>query len=463
MRVPSSAPLPFHAARAHCLAVLADVAHAAGPVAIVQPLARLDPLVWLAGQPARERFYFHARDRDAGLAGVGSAIEWRGATAIFAALRARDRRAREAREGAASEPAALQPDATYATHPDAAQPAAALALRFDERGPDGAPAPVGRSCLHIPQVAVVTREGRQDLVVALASPRDREALAATLAQLVAPQGMPALAGPFRAIADATERHEYERRVGTALAAIGEGRLAKVVLARRQQYEAGTPIDAPALVAAWAGAVPHAYRIWFEPRNAPTFAALSPERLFLRCGRVLETEALAGTQAVAEDSPVADLLASRKDRDEHEFVRGWLAGRLAPWTVQLAASGAPLVRRTGPLLHLATTLRAELRAACGDADLLAALHPSPATLGLPVGAAWDFLRREERLDRGPYCGAIGMFDGSSAEVAVGIRAVRIEGTRLVAWVGAGCVAGSRPADEWRETEAKLRGLEAALGL
>ena len=69
-----------------------------------------------------------------------------------------------------------------------------------------------------------------------------------------------------------------------------------------------------------------------------------------------------------------------------------------------------------------------------------------------------------MERGVYSGAIGWFGGGeTCDLSVVIRTLILDGNRFEFQVGGGIVADSTPADEWRETITKARGILAALGL
>jgi para-aminobenzoate synthetase component 1 len=71
---------------------------------------------------------------------------------------------------------------------------------------------------------------------------------------------------------------------------------------------------------------------------------------------------------------------------------------------------------------------------------------------------------EASPRGVYCGAVGWIDADrdalDLNVAIRTFVITSEGTEL--GVGAGIVADSDPASEWRETELKVARLLAAAG-
>jgi anthranilate synthase component 1 len=72
---------------------------------------------------------------------------------------------------------------------------------------------------------------------------------------------------------------------------------------------------------------------------------------------------------------------------------------------------------------------------------------------------------EPTRRGPYAGAVGYigWGGRSLDTAIAIRTCVMCGGRAWVQAGAGIVADSDPAAEWRETEAKARAVVTALAM
>jgi isochorismate synthase EntC len=112
--------------------------------------------------------------------------------------------------------------------------------------------------------------------------------------------------------------------------------------------------------------------------------------------------------------------------------------------------------------LRTAVSARLRAGVGIAEVVAALHPTPAVGGVPTVAAEQFLAEHEALDRGLYAGLVGLVGPGRAELAVALRCAVLEADRARLYVGAGIVEGSSEEDEWAETQLKARALLDALG-
>lgn len=419
-----------------------------------QPLGEPpDALAWLAAAPPTTKLYFEARERDRAFAGLGVAL-------------ALD----------APAPGLLAPlaDALHPAERDLDLRWIAWA-RFDpERSADPAWAPFGRARAVLPLIALRRDPAGTTLWVHLrAEPGATtiERAARTARRLLAgadPAERAGRAGAGAPAADlpaSTTPAAYAAGVRALLARIAAGALDKAVLARLRRV--GAPADPWALLAGLRQDHPHTYPFALGLSDGRTFLGATPERLYRRTGRTLETEALAGTARRAADAPAdaaraAALLAAPKERREHELVLRHLLEGLAPLCRRLEPAPAPEVLRLRALLHLRTALTADLAPLADDGRLLTALHPTPAVCGRPTPAARALLRATEPFDRGLFSGPVGCFGSAEADVAVALRAALVLGPTALLYAGAGVVAGSDPAAEWEETEAKLEALGARLG-
>lgn len=262
-----------------------------------------------------------------------------------------------------------------------------------------------------------------------------------------------------------EPRNFEALVGRALDAIASGRLDKVVLARRAVVEDVVPIDPGRVLAALAVHAPASTRFAVRAGKS-TFVGASPERLLLRRGAHLRTEAVAGTRALAGGDAQAlssELLASAKDRSEHEWTVRGLLESLAPCCVAMDRPDVPVVRQHGHVMHLVTPIDAQIgRNACLR-ELARIVHPTPAVGGYPSRAALDWLRENEPIERGWFAGPVGWFDAEgNGEFRVALRSGLIRGHRLDAYAGAGIVRDSEPPAEAAEIEAKLQPVLRAAG-
>ncbi|WP_051913741.1 isochorismate synthase [Thermorudis peleae] len=200
-----------------------------------------------------------------------------------------------------------------------------------------------------------------------------------------------------------------------------------------------------------------------------FLSATPERLVRVQGQHIETMALAGsaprgTTPADDAAKAAALLASAKDRHEHQLVVEAIRDELAPLCRELTISPAPSVLTMPNVQHLATPISGTLNSTATIFDLVDRLHPTPAVGGQPRAAALAFLRANEPIARGWYAGTLGWIDArGSGDFVVTLRSALLRGG--VAWLYAGCgiVAASQPDSEWEETELKLRPMRAALGV
>lgn len=259
---------------------------------------------------------------------------------------------------------------------------------------------------------------------------------------------------------------FETLVERALDTIGRGALDKVVLARRAEIRGEAALDPGEILHRLGQEAPESTGFAFRFGGA-TFLGASPERLLLRRGRQLRTEAMAGTRAPGPEGDAAaaerELLRSDKDRREHAWVLRGIFEALEPVCSPLRAAPGPEVRRLRHVLHLVTPIEGEAPPETNLLELARRLHPTPAVGGYPSGGALAWLREHEPLCRGWFAGPVGRIDGGGdGELRVALRSGLIRDGVLHAFAGAGIVRGSVPRTELSEILAKLRPLLSAAG-
>ena len=181
--------------------------------------------------------------------------------------------------------------------------------------------------------------------------------------------------------------------------------------------------------------------------------------------------LAGTIRTSPDRDQAlDLAAalaeSSKDLEEHEYAVRSVAAALAPFCSGMNVPDAPYVLALPNVLHLATDVTAVADPAVTSLGLAAALHPSAAVCGTPTAAARDLIAELEHLDREKYSGPVGWIDAhGDGEWAIALRCGQLDShdpRQIRLFAGCGIVAGSDPAAEVAESNAKLLPMLQALG-
>lgn len=238
---------------------------------------------------------------------------------------------------------------------------------------------------------------------------------------------------------------------------------KVVLARAVDVECDSPLSPNALLrrlrSAYSGCMLY---------GIGGFVGASPELLVSRSGDVVRAHPMAGTAARSTDPDTdaalaAGLLASDKDRWEHQITIDMVHQTLLPWCSYLDWEPQPGIVTLANVQHLATLMEGRLsQPAASVVALMAALHPTPAVCGDPRTASLKAISELESLDRGQYAGPVGWVDANGdGKWAVGIRCAEIEGSSARLYAGVGVVEDSEPNAELAETRVKFQALLNAI--
>jgi menaquinone-specific isochorismate synthase len=254
-------------------------------------------------------------------------------------------------------------------------------------------------------------------------------------------------------------------VSACLDAFAREAAEKIVLARQTDFYTAEPVPPLSLLRSLQRGTPNSYHYFYQPEPGVAFLGASPERLYRRQGRGLETEALAGTRprgaTPAEDEQLGrELLQSDKEQREHAHVSRTIRLVLRGLCERVDDS-APRLSRLGHCQHVLTPIRAALKIGASDADLLQGLHPTPAVGGVPREEALASIRALEPFDRGWYTGPIGWIGADAAEFAVAIRSALVREECVSVFTGNGIVPGSEPEEEWLELESKLADFRSVL--
>ncbi|GAX76586.1 hypothetical protein CEUSTIGMA_g4032.t1 [Chlamydomonas eustigma] len=273
---------------------------------------------------------------------------------------------------------------------------------------------------------------------------------------------------------------------------------KVVAARRTDIRTQGQLDPLYLLEAVQDKDPRAYQVYLGKLpgkggeiGTSCFLASTPERLYVRTGRHVASEAVAATRPRGAEGDIEkdfwyalDLLNNPKDHVEFTLVRDWIEASLRTLSESVNVEVPKSILKQGAVQHLYGRLAAELKPSSNDGHLLKSLHPTPAVCGRPRRQALGFLAEEEGFDRGYYSGPFGWISGEGAEFVVAIRSALVQqeqestpgilGTPLFSsnqgsssgkradqhnmvrlFAGVGVVVGSDPSAEWQELDLKMR--------
>ena len=422
-------------------------------VRVAVPVGRTNPFGWLREQRLFPKTYWSGRGERTGVAAVGAA----------------DVREADVSEGAGALPGLL------ASLPDAGGSGARYygGARFDARRQSAEEwVAFGAYRFVLPRFELHAGEAETTLVCTLVLPRDAQCAPEILEQI---EDLSLPVGAFRGSLpipvsrkDSPDIRGWRANVERALGAFSEGRLGKVVLARRAEIGFDGELEATLLLEGLKEATPNCFHFYFEPGGGAAFLGASPERLFSREGSSVVSEAVAGTRprgVSSEDDEglLDDLMHSAKDRSEHSFVRTGIGAALAPLCEELETGGDVAEMKLARGRHLTSRVRGTLKDGVTDAALLEALHPTPAVGGHPRDPALGEIRDLEPFDRGWYAGPVGWIGAEASEFAVGIRSGLVQGRTLDLYSGAGIVSGSVPDEEWAEIEQKIGDFTGMFGL
>jgi len=404
-----------------------------------------DPLSWLANQRFQQKIYWSSRDQISVIAGLGCC--------------------HECTSGSIESPEALfNRGKEVLSHFGTKKPMYIGGFSFSETSVDERPWPeMGKTRFWIP-FAEVKKEGESYFLVCnlyfrrnVENPLDvlLQEWQAVLAGFRTPETLPTLV----CRRDFPEQEGWEANVRSALDLIKNGVLDKVVLARKAEYTFASQVPAVHILSVLEQVTSNCYHFLIQPSERVAFMGTPPECLFRRDGRALTTEALAGTRPRVSDDEEdhrlgRELLESTKERHEQELVRRDLMRQLHLLSISVEAEPEPRLLKLERKQHLLSCLSSRLRPEVTDADILKALHPTPAVGGSPRENAMRELTRLEPFSRGWYAAPVGCFGEDFTEFSVAIRSGLVQDRQVNIYSGAGIVKGSVPGDEWQEIENKI---------
>lgn len=251
-------------------------------------------------------------------------------------------------------------------------------------------------------------------------------------------------------------------VASAIELIESGRLEKVVMARDYAVWSKERFDTRRVLARLEERFPDCFVF-----SVDGLVGASPELLVRVDDVTVESVALAGSARRSGD-PVEDeqigkaLLASDKDRREHEMAAASVGRVLGEVCERMLRDPEPVLVDLANVRHLATRFKGRMRDRWTALEVAGRLHPTAAVGGSPTDDAIDVIRSLEGMDRGRYAGPVGWIDRhGDGEFAIALRCAEISGARARLFAGAGIVEGSLPENELEETRLKLQAMLPAL--
>ncbi|HOW14597.1 anthranilate synthase component I [Methanosarcina sp.] len=264
-----------------------------------------------------------------------------------------------------------------------------------------------------------------------------------------------------------DQSEFETSVLEAKEHIFAGDIFQAVLSRKCEFDLEqSPFE---LYMQLRAINPSPYMYIFEFGDLAIVGA-SPETLLTVHKRTVMINPIAGTcprgKSEAEDEVLAShMLSDEKERAEHVMLvdLGRNDVRMVCESGSVKVSGFMKVLKYSHVQHIESTVSGTLRPECDQFDAFRAIFPAGTLSGAPKIRAMEIISELETAPRGIYGGGVGYYSwNGDADFAIVIRTLLIKGKKASVQAGAGIVADSDPAYEFRETERKMAAMLAAIG-
>jgi anthranilate synthase component I len=264
------------------------------------------------------------------------------------------------------------------------------------------------------------------------------------------------------------REQFEANVARIVRYIQAGDAYQVVPSQR--WSAPVPVEAFSIYRGLRAVNPSPY-MYFLDFGDFEIAGASPEPLITVSGRHVSTRPIAGTRprgsTAEEDRRIAqELLADPKERAEHVMLvdlgRNDL-GRVCEYG-SVKVEDFMAVELYSHVMHIVSSVTGTLLDGIDGLRALRATLPAGTLSGAPKVRAMQIIDELEPVKRGGYGGAIGYASYTGdLDTCIHIRTVVVKDGVAHIQAGGGTVADARPEYEYRESQAKARGVLKAIEL
>lgn len=175
---------------------------------------------------------------------------------------------------------------------------------------------------------------------------------------------------------------------------------------------------------------------------------TPEILLTKTKNRFKTVSIAGTKHTELNE------WGEKELEEQQIVTDYISDTLHTNSIDFSTSKTETIK-AGQVFHLKTNFEGQLNN--NLTQLIQALHPTPATCGLPKDKAKLLIESVEKHKRKFYTGFLGPTTQENTNLFVNLRCIEIQKTCSFLYLGGGITAQSIALDEWNETENKAKTL------
>ena len=262
------------------------------------------------------------------------------------------------------------------------------------------------------------------------------------------------------------KERYEQAVTAAKEYIAAGDIFQAVLSQR--FEVGLTAHPFEVYRALRVVNPSPY-MFFLKIDGQSIIGASPEMLVRATGRRIEYRPIAGTRPRGATETEDLLLGEEMRADEKEVAEHVMLvdlgrndlGRVADYG-SVDVTDLMIIERYSHVMHLASAIKARLKAGMDRFDAVAATFPAGTVTGAPKIRAMEIIDELEPTRRGVYAGAVMYLDYSgNLDSCIAIRTILTKDGKAYFQAGAGIVADSVPESEYVETVNKARAMLQAI--
>ena len=244
----------------------------------------------------------------------------------------------------------------------------------------------------------------------------------------------------------TPRQTYTENFNVFHEAMTQGSLDKIILSKLKRKT--TQKDGIEIFNALNTTYKNTFNYWLIHPKHGVWMGATPEKLAIVKDSTFYTTAIAGTKPL--DTPRE---WTKKEIQEHQFVIDFIQDAIKTVGLNNAVQDNTVDLIEGKVMHLKTDISVDLPIDFNPEVLVNALHPTPATCGLPQNSAKELILKTELHHRKLYTGYLGIKNHQEQHYFVNLRCMELSLPDVQLYLGGGLTKDSDLEQEWIETENK----------
>lgn len=244
----------------------------------------------------------------------------------------------------------------------------------------------------------------------------------------------------------TPKGSYSENFTVFHDAMLHGELDKIILSKLKNSTSQK--DSEAIFHALNSAYKNTFNYWLIHPKHGVWMGATPEKLAVVKDSTFYTTAIAGTKPVDSSRDW-----TKKEIQEHQFVIDFIQDAIKTVGLNNAVQDNTVDLIAGKVMHLKTDISVDLPIDFNPEVLVNALHPTPATCGLPQNSAKELILQTEYHHRKLYTGYLGIKIKEERHYFVNLRCMELALPKVQLYLGGGLTKDSDLEQEWIETENK----------